>query len=263
MTGEGIGQALLTGRARRRGRRWRPARSGRRRRGPLRACRAPPPRRRPPDVRRAGPGPRPRARGPRRDQDPRSVRRLGAAQLRPLDVRGRAAGAAAHPAPLAPRRALAARAPHSTTARARTGKVPIPDTAGGTAENLNGRPVELIEPAQVLDDRDAGGEQDGVDRTLAGPGVVDVHGVDAHEGGTGLHQPLGRPHRDERVALVSIALRAPVLVPAGVEQDGLPGDVVPVEQVNAASCPAVASISRPGTSTTRPRSSPARSCPSA
>ena len=52
-------------------------------------------------------------------------------------------------------------------------------------------------------------------------------------GGTGLHQPLGRPDRHERVALVAVVVRAPVLVPAGVEQHGLPGDVVPVEEVHA------------------------------
>ena len=47
---------------------------------------------------------RPRARRAWRDPHPRQCRRLGPAQLRPLDVRGRAAGVAAHTVALAPPR---------------------------------------------------------------------------------------------------------------------------------------------------------------
>ncbi len=102
MTGEGIGQALLTGRLAAEaivaGGRARPDR--RRRRLPRR--RAPPPRRRPSDVgptgSRAGPSPGRSGGG----GDPRSRRRVEPAQLRPLDVRGRAARRGAHAVALAP-----------------------------------------------------------------------------------------------------------------------------------------------------------------
>ena len=64
---------------------------------------APPPRRRPPDVGRRSAGCSPAARGADGAiGDPRPRGRLGPAQLRPLDVRGRARAIAAHAPPLAP-----------------------------------------------------------------------------------------------------------------------------------------------------------------
>ena len=71
----------------------------------LRVDGPPPPRRRPPHVGPPRPGARPRPRRPGRHRRPRPRRRVGPAQLRPLDVRGRAAGDRPHAVALAPPRA--------------------------------------------------------------------------------------------------------------------------------------------------------------
>ena len=102
MTGEGIGQALLTGRLAAEAIIAAGADQPDRVARHVRTVGAPPPRRRPPDVGAARAGPRPPARRPRLDGDPRPLRRVGPAQLRPLDVRGRAASRRPHPVPVAP-----------------------------------------------------------------------------------------------------------------------------------------------------------------
>ena len=102
LTGEGIGQALLTGRL---------AAEAIIEHGAadpaqvLATYRRPRPRRapgRPSDVGAARPGPRPPPRRQRRHRRPGPRRRLGPSELRPLDVRGRTAGDRADPPPLAP-----------------------------------------------------------------------------------------------------------------------------------------------------------------
>ena len=105
LTGEGIGQALLTGRLAAEAILAGGALDATGGRRALRVDGAPPPRRRPPHVGPPRPGPRPHPRCPGRHRHPRPRRLVGAAQLRPLDVRGRAAGDRPHAVALAPRRA--------------------------------------------------------------------------------------------------------------------------------------------------------------
>jgi hypothetical protein len=79
---------------------------------------------------------------------------------------------------------------------------------------------ELVESGEVLDDRDAGREQDGVRGTFAGGGVVDVDRVDTHECGLAADQCLGAVGGEVGVGGVAIAFRPPAGVPPGAEQDG-------------------------------------------
>ena len=102
MTGEGIGQALLTGRLAADA--VLAAGGAVTSAGPasVRACRARRARRRSPDVRRPRSCAQPPPRRTGGDRHPRPRRGPGAAQLRPLDVRGRAPRRAAHATSLAP-----------------------------------------------------------------------------------------------------------------------------------------------------------------
>src|SRR5438034_1230385 len=87
-----------------------------------------------------------------------------------------------------------------------------------------------IQPAQVLDDRDARCQQSGVDRPRAIAVVVDVQRVDADQCRVAVHEvPRGR-RREERVPL-PVALGAPVAVPASVNQHGLPTHLDPPEDI--------------------------------
>ena len=105
LTGEGIGQALLTGRLAAEAILAGGALGATAVRRPLRARRPAPPRRRPPHVGPPRSGAGARSRRTRRDRRARPRRLVGPAQLRPLDVRGRAAGHRPHPVALAPPRA--------------------------------------------------------------------------------------------------------------------------------------------------------------
>ena len=76
---------------------------------------------------------------------------------------------------------------HSTTANARTGKVPMPLTFGGTAKKRNCSAGELVEAGQVLDDQDACRQQPVWAGAFAAA-VVDVDRVDAGQDGTAVDQ---------------------------------------------------------------------------
>ena len=125
MTGEGIGQALLTGRLAAEAILAAGALDDATAAPALRVDGPPPPRRRPPHVGppRSRAGPRPRR--PRRDRGARPRRLVEPAQLRPLDVRGRATGDRRHPVALAPPRAAPARARSPIADPARGGGGPV------------------------------------------------------------------------------------------------------------------------------------------
>ena len=163
-----------------------------------------------------------------------------------------------------PRRRGRRLAQPAVCASARTGNVPIPTTAGGTAVNVNVVAAQPLEAAQVLDDRDAGAEQRGVHRALAGAGVVDVDRVDADDGRAAgderaRRRPCrrtGAPGRRRRRCPSGGPSRCGTARPARRRRS-------PSSSAASAAWPPVASTSTPGTSTTRSRSSPARSWPSA
>ena len=102
MTGEGIGQALLTGRLAAEAIIAAGALQPDRRCGDLSSRGRPPPVRRPPDVACAGIGTHHVVGRARRDPGRRCERRLGPTELRPLDVRRRTTCRRAHTQPLAP-----------------------------------------------------------------------------------------------------------------------------------------------------------------
>ena len=108
MTGEGIGQALLTGRLAAEAIIAAGALDPAARPAPLRERGPPPPRRRPPDVGRARPGARPRARRPRRDPRRSPAAATGAGATSPAGCSRTSRGPlAAHPVALAPPASLA------------------------------------------------------------------------------------------------------------------------------------------------------------
>jgi hypothetical protein len=77
---------------------------------------------------------------------------------------------------------------------------------------------ELAETRLVLDDTDAGGEQQRVRRSLTVCGVVDVHRIDTDECCTLVHEPGGACPGEE-VPVLGVGRRAEPGVVAGVEQD--------------------------------------------
>ena len=129
---------------------------------------------------------------------------------------------------------------------------------------VNAPAADLVEPAEVLDDRDARAEQRGVDRTLP-LRVLSMF--------TESMPTTAAPASTSRSAVatarygwsgIAVALRAPVGVPPGAEQHRSARQrPAPSSSSAPASASAVASITTPGTATTRARSSPARSWPSA
>ena len=82
----------------------------------------------------------------------------------------------------------------------------------------------------MLDDGNAGPEEGCVHGPPAVVRVVDVQGVDADEGGAGFDEMVGGAGREEGVAL-EVAVGAPMLVPAGVDEDGFAGHVEGGERV--------------------------------
>src|SRR5690606_29006142 len=86
------------------------------------------------------------------------------------------------------------------------------------------------EVGHVLDDGDAGGQQDAVHGARSAGDVVDVQGVDAHQRRAAVAQVNGGGLGQEGVA-VEIGVRAPVGVPAGVDQHGAAGDLDGLEQL--------------------------------
>ena len=74
----------------------------------------------------------------------------------------------------------------------------------------------------MFDDRDAGAEQDRVGGAGAVLVVVDVQRIDAHQHRAAPGEILGSVFREEGMLAARVCLRTPVLVPAGVHEDGLP-----------------------------------------
>src|SRR6266480_4368980 len=95
----------------------------------------------------------------------------------------------------------------------------MPTTGGWGGVEAKAAWRELVEPAQVLHDRDASRQQRGVRRARRAAGVVDVERVDADQSGLLLDQAVGGGSGEER-APGAVALAAPVAVPAGVDQHG-------------------------------------------
>ena len=77
----------------------------------------------------------------------------------------------------------------------------------------------------MLDDRDAGPEQQRVGGPLGVVGRVDVERVDAHERGARGHQQLHGVGRQERV-VVQVGLGAPEPVEPRVDEDRPPGQLM-------------------------------------
>ena len=123
---------------------------------------------------------------------------------------------------------------------------------------------EGVEAPQVLDDRDAGGQQGRVDRPLPGAGPVDVDRVDADDGRAGGHQRLGGVDAQVRMALgVPVGAAAPVPVPARVHEHGPARQVEPGQGRGADLLAGGAVDQDPGHVGDPAGSSPARSWPSA
>ena len=70
----------------------------------------------------------------------------------------------------------------------------MPTTAGREGREPERPTGQIAESAEVLHDGDASGEQGGVDRPLARARVVDVHGVDADDGHSGVDEPVRGGH---------------------------------------------------------------------
>ena len=81
---------------------------------------------------------------------------------------------------------------------------------------------QRLEAAQVLDDRDARAEQDGVHGPVPVGRIVDVQGVDPHQRRAGAHQVARRRLGEERMTL-EIALGAPVPAEVGRRGSEIPG----------------------------------------
>jgi hypothetical protein len=79
--------------------------------------------------------------------------------------------------------------------------------------------VQLVEAAQVLDDRDAGGEQQGVGGTGGIFHVIDVGAVDADERRAGMHKMLAGCCGEVR-ARAEVVGGSPAARPVGVDQHG-------------------------------------------
>lgn len=94
----------------------------------------------------------------------------------------------------------------------------------GDGEEAEASVGQLLEAAKVFDDGDAGAEKGCVHWPAAVFGVVDVEGVYANEGSAGFDEMMRGAGREKGVPL-EIAVGAPVLVPAGVEEDGFAGDI--------------------------------------
>ena len=102
---------------------------------------------------------------------------------------------------------------------------------GGVQSGPGGR--ELRQPGEVFEHDDVRAEQDGVRGTLAGVGgVVDVHRVDADEQRPGVGEELRGLAREERCR-TAVGGRAPVSVPAGVQQHRPIRDVSPTQRVRS------------------------------
>jgi hypothetical protein len=80
----------------------------------------------------------------------------------------------------------------------------------------------------MLADRNAGREQDRMNRPDSAARVVDIVAVDPDQRRPLLDQPLRRRGGEERMIL-AIGVGAPVPVPAGVDQNRLSADVEPLE----------------------------------
>ena len=105
-----------------------------------------------------------------------------------------------------------------TRAKARTGKLPIPRTFTGTAKKRKPVRRQRSQVREVLDDRDARGEERRVHRPRAVLGVVDVQRVDADEA-TPRAAPARAPAPRRGTGCPSaVARRAEVARPAGAEQ---------------------------------------------
>src|SRR3989449_358627 len=83
---------------------------------------------------------------------------------------------------------------------------------------------QLRRATQVLDDRDPRAQQDRMGGARAVRVVVNVERIDPNEGGVTLREQLSRGTSQERMAQ-RVTIRAPVRVPAGVQQHGLPPQV--------------------------------------
>ena len=115
-----------------------------------------------------------------------------------------------------------------TTAMARTRKVPMPTRAGGRAKK-EGAFAEGVEPAEVLDDRDAGASR----AVWIGRSPVRVSSMLTESMPTTAAPPStsgSAASTQEGVAGLAVALGAPVGIPAGAEQDRPPAQVEAVEQ---------------------------------
>ena len=89
---------------------------------------------------------------------------------------------------------------------------------------------QLVEPAHMLDDRDAGCQQDRVCRTLRILHVVDIRTVDADQRHTRLDQRVACSRRQERAG-VELVRRAPVVGPIGAHQHGLAFEIAPTKAI--------------------------------
>ena len=119
--------------------------------------------------------------------------------------------------------------------------------------------LQLVEVAEVLDNRDAVGQEQGVRGACRVFHIVDVGAINADEGGAGVHQMFAGRRGEVRPGAEVISAPAPR--PVGVDEDGFAAHGEPETMAGSMGPSSGAGIRMPGRSASFSSGTEARSCP--